>query len=380
MLALQSEAVSHSVLAVSAACLCIDMMECETPNTDIIRQTLASGLRHHTKALGDAQTMLVNPTVSNVEYLLGNSVLLVPFAFAFEHINHWLICNDPLHGPYEERNRVTPRDAIVLLRGLKSTLASLDADHKAISPGSATASPVSVWDTTSRQGLCAKDLSKQPSRTHTMFPVLAATGNRAFHELRQRVEDTSSSADYSDASACAAAFRMLNSIRNDIFSPPQSGSAPINLEVKYDLSQDSLLAQVPTWLRSYVLRPAVPYHKERLARSLIGFFFRVPDEFLDLLFPLLDQQAESPMMEWPSQSAELSPTQALALDIYAHWLVLMFLIEKESWWVGSFPVVALEGIIERYPLDIVRGGIESMQDQWWPAIMLRTKIQLNRWK
>ena len=77
----------------------------------------------------------------------------------------------------------------------------------------------------------------------------------------------------------------------------------------------------------------------------------------------------------------LTADQALALDIYAHWSVLMFLVEEESWWIGSLPVVTLTGMMNRYGDEFV-AGLSSGQgyghDRWWPGSMLTVLREIKR--
>jgi hypothetical protein len=100
----------------------------------------------------------------------------------------------------------------------------------------------------------------------------------------------------------------------------------------------------------------------------------VPQFYLDLVLPLLDQRLESPLTVH-TLPVTLIRTQALALDIYAHWSVLMFLVEKESWWIGTLPEVTLEGMVNRYGEGLVKrfwGGArdEEEAEKWWPGWML----------
>jgi hypothetical protein len=73
----------------------------------------------------------------------------------------------------------------------------------------------------------------------------------------------------------------------------------------------------------------------------------------------------------------------LALDIYAHWSVLMFLVEEESWWIGTLPVVTLAGLVNRYGDGFVnRPGPENGpgKEQWWPGSMLNISRDIKRYR
>jgi hypothetical protein len=87
-----------------------------------------------------------------------------------------------------------------------------------------------------------------------------------------------------------------------------------------------------------------------------------------------------PLLEGPTDSVadfELTTAQVLALDVYAHWLVIMLLVEDEAWWVGNFPFVALQGLVAKYG-DWCSSI--SPQGQWWPASMLEIATHMRHWK
>jgi len=113
----------------------------------------------------------------------------------------------------------------------------------------------------------------------------------------------------------------------------------------------------------------------------LGFLVQAPQAYLDLVLPLLDQRLESPINTpyedtWP----QLTMEQALVLDIYAHWSVLMFLVEEESWWIGNLPIVTLTGMVNRYGDQFVTElWPDSIRDgEWWPGCMLNILREIKR--
>jgi hypothetical protein len=105
----------------------------------------------------------------------------------------------------------------------------------------------------------------------------------------------------------------------------------------------------------------------------LTFFSGAPDAYIDLLLPLLDPQSG----DGPNHH-KLTASEVLALDVYAHWLVLLFLVENEAWWMGDFPVVALLGLITRYGDEFL--DTSSNPGQWWPVGMLEVVTRLKQWK
>jgi hypothetical protein len=384
-LALDSEPVSHSVLALSAACLCSDTISNGSADPEIVRQLLDIGLQHHTLALEQMRTMTFCPRESDIQPLLASALTLVPFALAFQHIQHWVLLAKGL----QNTDLLTPRDAILLLRGIGATIVALNstrADSR--SPKSKT-----PWDTMfSAQSTASKDFTTIPERSHTMFPVLATTFHQALSQLQCKIESALAifQADEKTASVFDA-YNILNDIMSTTFSDPKKIETSLDYVtyvgfpladcrlgdmanvIKFSIAPDSLLAQAPGWLRSFVLRRPRAAHTEPLARSFLAFFASASKTYVDLLLPLLDSRTDN-----VDDDAELTTAEVLALDVYAHWLVLTLLVENEVWWVGDFPVVALQGLIARYGDEFL--GTPSIQEHWWPASMLEVATRLKQWK
>ena len=161
---------------------------------------------------------------------------------------------------------------------------------------------------------------------------------------------------------CILVFEVLDNIRIGTFassnpSPTNKARKPLPLELK-----QAWLPQVAPWLHDYASRPAIPSPKEPLTRTLLNFLVQVSQSYLDLVMPLLEQRLETTCATSPDDAPiQSEPEQALALDIYAYWSVLMFLAEEESWWIGSLPVVTLTGMINRYGDEFV-AGLRPEQD------------------
>ena len=232
-LALDSELVSHSVLALSAACLCSDTIANGSGDPEIVRQLLDLGLQHHTLALEQMRTMASCSRESDIQPLLASALLLVPFAFAFQHIQHWVLSAKGL----QDTDSLTPRDAILLLRGIGATIVALNSNRAdSRSPKSKT-----PWDTMfSAQMADSKDFTTIPERSHTMFPVLAATFHPALSQLQRRIE--TGLATFQANENTASVFGACD-ILNDIMSNTFSDSKKIENPAEYITYVGFLLAK-----------------------------------------------------------------------------------------------------------------------------------------
>ncbi|RYP48189.1 hypothetical protein DL768_005889 [Monosporascus sp. mg162] len=358
--------VSYSLQALSAVCMCCDMIDEEPPpSLDAVNHTLMTGYRLYNLASEQMRDLIAqsNTSTSEMELLLASAVLLVPFTTASQQVSHWISSKSKTNKSHKLLS-TTPRDVIVMMRGIRTTVQALDSRESSAPPETRLA-----IDTSSPLLSVDGSTAPPPSRTHIMFPIIAATSQAALSKLQERLKcllHSDVGHERNQLSACAAAFECLVNIRNETFSHSDS-SAP---------RSTGLAAKEPrtgSWLRCYASRHVIPRPTEPLTRPFLDFLVQAPQAYLDLVLPLLDQRLESPPVS-SDTSAQLTMEQALALDIYAHWSVLMFLVEEESWWIGKLPTITLTGMVNRYGDNFV-GRLwpqeSHRQEQWWPGSMLR---------
>ncbi|KAM3066982.1 hypothetical protein ACMFMF_010031 [Clarireedia jacksonii] len=368
VLAKKSRPVFHALLALSAACLCCDMIyKKPVPSLDYVNEVLMTGYQHYNLASEQMRELISQPDASNTDPLLASTVLLVPFAAAIQQVNHWI--SKRIRTPESKPLSTTPRDVIVMMRGIRSTLQTLSCDTLTIEKtGYATSISAAPW--------LEYDMLAAPhmSSTHVMFSIIAATSQGAFAKLRVRLESCRSDVQSSDDQlyACMEAFELLVKIRTATFSPSNL-ARPNKTEAEFEQSdgfESVPMSQLRSWLRFYAHRTKNPLPTEPLTRSFLDFLVQAPQAYLDLVLPLLDQRLENPRYIINENTDELTREQALALDIYAHWSVFMFLVEDESWWIGNLPIVTLTGMVNRYGGRFVTRLWPQVNDgpeQWWPG-------------
>lgn len=376
-LALQSKVVCHSILALSAACLCSDMIaKRPPPDIAIVKQVLMAGYRHCNIASEETRNLISQPKNLKPEPLLASAPLLIGFSTASQHINHWIESSKPTR----EHPKLLPEsliDTIIIMNGLKATTEGLfrNINTTTSSPKVAYESQIPNEIASTQLESNSRSTTLPPSHTHVMYPIFAATSQDAFCRLQERLDSTSLSySDDTSLGACLGQFESLSAIRNLTFSS-DAQSEP--------LAQNNLdmLQQLPRWIRSYIGRPVVLLPNEPLIRPFLMFLTQSSQQYLDLLLPLLDETLESPMMGDTDCLSELTEVQVLALDIWAHWCVLMFLVEEEAWWIGNLLFILLNRMLNRYgehfvarfwPANRPGGGT------WWPASMLTCLREVRR--
>jgi hypothetical protein len=308
------------------------------------------------------------------ELIITSTMILVPFAAASQQINHWISSRN-----LTQRSHIplssTPRDITTFIRGARAMSEILLANES-----------VSSFEVIENIG------QRSVARSTTPIDHLAlSTNNPPHHAIRKRIIQGSRDAMshlhtrlnllcarfndplHQDVSACRAAFKVLESL-----------SIIATAEVKPSWSEqlqtgDASSEHATGWLDYFVRQPCKIHGTlllptEPLTRFLLSFYAQIPQAYLDLVLPLLDQRLESPVCassDWYALS--LTQTQTLALDIYAHWSVLMFLVKEDSWWIGNLPEVTLTGLVNRYGTGFVRRLWPECvtQAEWWPGEILQ---------
>ncbi|KAH8787569.1 hypothetical protein F5882DRAFT_428110 [Hyaloscypha sp. PMI_1271] len=346
-LALQNRTVFHSILAVSAACLCHDMISKEpAPDTSAVNQVLMTGYQHYNLASERVRELISSPRSLKAEPLLASAVFLVPFATASQQINHWISSRSEAK---ESRKLLstTPRDAIIIMRAIRTTLQTLHCDSSSLTLELSREMELAI-DSPSPE-ITTPPAALAPSRTHVMVQILAATVQSAFAKLQQCLD--SALPNHSDdseggLSACGTAFGILKYISSKTFSASNVASASsLSNPVGERFEPVPVpLPQVALWLRSFARRATDPLPTEPLTSLLLSFLVQAPQAYLDVS-------------------------------------VLMFLAEVDSWWIGNLPVVTLAGMVNRYGDDFVTRlwpRTTSRQEPWWPGSMLTIFREVRR--
>lgn len=216
-----------------------------------------------------------------------------------------------------------------------------------------------------------------------MISILAATIQPALAKFQQRLDSASFALNNGGGEVlpgCTTAFNVLKSIIDKVFPSPNDGKSSRDTSIDHSfVLRHTSLSQIPPWLRSYARKATGPLSMEPLTSLFLSFLIQVPQPYLDITIPVLDQRLESPVNGANGNTTELTVEQALALNIYAHWSVLMSLVE-ESWWIGDLPIVTLNGMINRYGDDFVGRLWPEMPDSeaWWPGSILEIVREIKR--
>lgn len=409
-LAFSSKALMSSMLALAAACQCHDLLEAAaaaavgessttSPDVPRIRELLVLAEQHHAASLRQIQEDI--PSTERYDHVLANAALMVLYGSA----SHWVrirVCGEAGGSGVLPREFTPVRSQwMSLIRAVHSAYVGLLADQ-AQNPGAAGISDSA--DISRPQAdfgdvdiVCPQDGPSDETR-RLFQPILAATSGNALVKLRARARQIEMNAGVHDErlQACMEAVAVLEAVlsetfrdrRHDGLSPETPGSQPE--DTKRPMYSPSLgrLSNVAPWLRRYTARVTMNNTDSRpLRRTVNAFINRVPTTYLHMVQTTLEHIPMEVTSHYMTRSQGAipedgdsgdGPAHRLAMDIFAHWLVLMLLLDG-VWWIGGIGAWEL-GRVVTYMRD---GGRVSMGDRdegeaWWPESMYNIRMELSR--
>lgn len=395
-LAFSSKALMSSMLALAAACQCHDLLEAaphaaaEAPDVPRIQELLVLAEQHHAASLRQIQEDL--PSTERYDHVLANAALM----FLYGSASHWVRIR--LVRLCEAGGRRLPGEFMPvrlqwmsLIRAVHSAYVGLLADQ-AQNPGVAgmedrgRGSPPRV-DFGEVDVACPQDGPSDETR-RLFLPILAATSGSALARLRERARQVKLEAGIDKASfdSCVEALAVLEAVMSETFrderhaglSPQTPGSQTEDKrEPPYSLGR---LSNVAPWLRRYTARVTMNSRDSRpLRRTVNAFINRVPSAYLNMVratlehIPLHESQGTIPDVN----NGDDSSVHRLAMDIFAHWLVLILLLDG-VWWIGGIGAWELGRVVAymREGGRIGEGHGES--EVWWPESMYNIRRELSR--
>ncbi|KAK6206347.1 hypothetical protein LQW54_007799 [Pestalotiopsis sp. IQ-011] len=223
----------------------------------------------------------------------------------------------------------------------------------------------------------------RPRTGQLFFPIVAATWHGALDRLHasarlavQKSRETDSvepdllsepARSSPEYQMCISALHILKNIFQEIFlAPPLTPPPPPKPNAQ---SEKDEIAKLEPWLRDYLARVTSKTRHKPLRRAIMAFVHRLPSGYIELV-----QSALKP--EGIPLNDERLRLQRLAVDIFAHWLVLVMLLDC-IWWIGDVGSWELEHAISAMRSQRHLDGTETL-DCWWPQSMYITKLEIDR--
>lgn len=397
-LAFQSKPLMRSILAFSAICKCHDIIK-QFPVSYASRQEILSLLstadRYHMESIREIQ-----PTLSKVkhyDHILANAAMMGMYGSGSHCIRIWLTetaAPDDL-----ALDRIAPKSCqwMSLFRAARVAFGGLvgragtegNSPDKLVTPDIDTA-PFSCNEQKSR------------SHDHLLYPIISATVSSALvklgektktikviiHSKMQEIGHSPDDDDFSaraaaDLQACLAALELLrNIVKETSSSKDRPSNKPDHRHFEHQADSDEHFAKISPWMRRYTasITSMVPSKLPR--RFIMAFIHKAPTRYLELVeemmgFILSETGVESCLGTPESMGPEPELTHQLAMEIFAHWLVLVLLLD-DVWWIGGIGAWELKQIMTWKRDASWRNLLWRDGENWWPESMLEINRQLDK--
>ncbi|KAK4180719.1 putative transcriptional regulatory protein [Triangularia setosa] len=385
-LAFRCRTLMNSILALAAICKCHDIMM--QPITDEKHREQAKTLLliaddRHKESLRRTQDDISNLHQECYDATLANAPLMVLYILA----NHSVRIQWAESMPGVPTGFVpTELQWVSLIRATHLAYSGMlrDTDQR-LEPCPDTVSPasnpsISPLDHLSPDSPITHVVSPEDGPTkHTrelFLPILAATSRAALTDLRTRAETRRASMMQADPEVAFSfvALKALEDIADEVF---KTNTDVINLKLSPSSGRPSLtppppqsrLSCVSPWLRNYLARVTMATPTRPLRRTITAFVNRVPAEYLTLVQFSVELLPECCAVEG------LMTSRRLAMDIFAHWLVLVMLLDG-VWWIGGIGAWELGRIVAT--LGDKGFGEAQGKTTWWPASMYSIYVELKK--
>lgn len=384
-LALTTPAIMGAVLALSAACKCYDILKTTPAPLDHIeemRELLTLADRHHQRSLGQLQEAI---SKSNFNTVLANAALMVLYALS----GHWvrvLLATKAKNAGKKLPHDILPAQSQWITSIRAAYVAHVGLQEHPSTPGSEGPSDNSTLTEAGESHLLAGAVEGARNSRHQpedgpsdetrrlVLPIVSATYQAALEKLRVRCAHAHQNALAVDSvaiDACLTSLTLLERLFDTVL-----GHGKLSPEIPSSQANSALTHGYP-WLARYIARvtSAVPSKMSR--RTTTSFLNRVPIEYLQLVQSALDcmpTEADQSHANYYEQNITLSAAHKPALDIFAHWLILVILLDG-VWWIGDIGGWELGRILHfteacGWLPELSSGGT------WWPQTMHSLKATL----
>ncbi|KAK3684324.1 putative C6 transcription factor [Podospora appendiculata] len=418
-LACQSQLLMRSVLAIAAVCKCRDIIEqpsVSCQDREKVLELLALADRHHMKSLRETQAAL--PEAKQYDCVLANAAMMGMYGSGSHCVRIWLVKTAAMGD--QPLSDIMPKNTQWISLFRAAHLAYLGILNKPITDDTTLTSPARSCSpveylpksfngsSSSSSGSQSTYEYKVSSRidqprvppAHVLSPILAATVGSAMAKLRENARQMAdivlaSSGGYGgeeptvtilDIQACCAALDLLDSVVAETFPrADDSMSSQLNhsKQLPFKVNVDPVggqLAKVSPWLRRYAasITSMIPSRLPR--RVIMAFVHKVPVRYLNMIehmLSLIQTVSSDSDMGSITPAPDLSLARQLALDIFAHWLVLVVLLDN-VWWIGCVGAWELQRVV-RFRQDARWSGVMWNRDEdWWPESMFEVSQQFEK--
>ncbi|KAF3398108.1 hypothetical protein F1880_006361 [Penicillium rolfsii] len=395
-LAFKNRPVMSSLIALAAACKSHDLVKqsktpLESPVLSEVQKLLELAECHHRASLQHIQA-----TVSHSDWydaILANAALMVLYASASHSLRVHLAVAAKQRGqrlPAELR----PQHSQWISFTRAAHTASTAILNEATDANKAMSVMMALAPYPSHISSDAHVLSPQsgPSEdTERLFlPLVASTYQRALGRLSERADMISAhlagiasfNSDLRDLDVCLNTLPTLEKCASDAFSRRETGESPES--PRHEAPSFDGFSKVSPWVGNYMISVTSMRMPIALRRTIMSFLNEAPSDYLGIIQSILDlpiPEASPTENEtiWDSPYDNiplLNATQLLAMDIFAHWLVLVMLLDG-VWWIGGIGQWELGQVVSLMKTQEFFHQVRDDTETWWPQSMYMVKLELG---
>ncbi|KAK7214543.1 hypothetical protein V2G26_002546 [Clonostachys chloroleuca] len=418
-LAFQSKPVMSSLLALSAVSKCHGLVKGDIGHQKTLAdicELLEFAGEHHKASLRQIQVTMQSP--AQYEYVLANAPLMVLYCSADHAVRVHLARTAKLCGvTLPEMLLPAQSQWISLIRAAHAAYSGLmnsPSDPVEVGSASHLGTPTEIQEQrplmaslcTSVDEYVPEDGPSEGTR-RLLYPIIANTYRSALAKLQAKAmaicpsdlseglsvsetdglyvwQQQSYTSCQADLDATLAALEILQDVADNVYctidgsSPdPQFLSGMAGAQVPPPLGR---LRHVSPWLRTYSARVTSSTPTKSLRRTITAFLNRIPIEYLHFVQSILDLMPIEPSYSEPQIRIEQeqfppSAVHKLAMDVFAHWLVFMILLDG-VWWIGGTGEWELERVVSFMRTYEWADISMDAGERWWPESMSKVKREL----
>ncbi|KAK5663840.1 hypothetical protein OQA88_43 [Cercophora sp. LCS_1] len=385
-LACHSKPLMRSVLALAAVCKCCDIVRQPSVSPEErlqVMELLSLADQYHMESLQETQVSLHGET--HYDSVLATSAMMGMYGSGSHTTRIWLAKTATFDDPPLYNFMPKLPQWINLFRAASIAYAGLLSDSSAdLTQMCPARSPLglTIPGLQFQYEYQLSDRGEQPrvATNHPLYPILAATTGSAVAKLHSKaMEIALIEPDSPDLQACFTALTLFNTVVSDTFPDEESRpSTPGYGHLAFDVIPMGRLSEVSPWLRRYAasITSMIPSRLPR--RFIMSFIHKAPAAYLTMVEDMMSlfQTDVSDEMAW---TQEPSMAHQLAIDIFAHWMVLVILLEN-VWWIGGIGAWELQRIVSVRSDIRWRNCLWNKDDDWWPESMYEVSRQFDKYR
>jgi hypothetical protein len=400
-LAFKNKPVMSSLIALAAACKSHDIIRQSKSPLDSqtlveVQKLLELAERHHRASLKHIQA-----TVYHSDWyddVLANAALMVLYASASHSLRVHLAVTAkhrgqrlpaellPQHSQWISFIRAAHTASTAILNN------AIDASNKnqavSIEMAVSTKSSIKMSD----KDVLSPQNGPSEETARLFLPLVASTYYRALVRLSERADSISAhvgriasfNSDLRDLDVCLKTLPILGRCTSDAFSRREHDKT--HGSRGHDTPSFDGSSKVSPWVGKYMISVTSMQAPRALRRTVMSFLNEAPSEYLGIIQSILDlpisEASPSPTengMVRDSPKIDIPPlnaVQLLAMDIFAHWLVLVMFLDG-VWWIGGIGQWELGQVVSLMKSQEFFHQVRDDKETWWPQSMYMVKLELE---